>query len=407
MTARPDARRRLRGLRRASPHDAVSSGAIASTSSGSETPARRAPTRAASRPLNANPASPLLSRPSAARGPGGAGSGAEARRGRGRAGRRPRRRRAGWRTPGTGPRAAGRRRRSAGPRPRRPARRPGPGPRSFPGRRRPRRCTTRPRPPAAPRPRSNRRCSRAKTRSGTSLAQSAQMLRDRTRLRRRALHGHDAGHMAQAAQERGAEREMRGRRVVVDAERQAAGTRDRREVLEHLVVVQRRVGDGGKQARRGARGLRVPRQPDRVVRPQRADAHQDRHAPCRFLQGGLKRAAALGAGEIGVRAGAAEQADGVDARGAERGDKPAQGGHIDPAARVGWRDGEGGKPFQEHRDRPFLPPAVAGPTHDRDQRRIRTTPPIRRATPSKRGQSTERWARPIQPKWSNATEASI
>src|SRR3954467_15196744 len=133
-------------------------------------------------------------------------------------------------------------------------------------------------------------------------------------------------------------------------------------------------------ASRTASSVRVPAE---LIGAQRTDPSADRHSPRCFLDGGLECPATLSAGEIGVRAGTAEQADGVDAFHAERGDEPAQGGNIDLTSRIGGRDGEGGKPFQKHEDHPSCSPAGGRYTHNRVQRRIGTTPPIRRATPTR------------------------
>lgn len=162
------------------------------------------------------------------------------------------------------------------------------------------------------------------------------------RLGGRDLEGHDAGHPAQAADESRAEPEVRGARIVVDAERQPALARDGGEMLEYLVVGQRRVGHRGEQTGGGAGRFGVLREQHGLVRPQSPHADKDRNLSRRLRKGGVQSAPAFGSRKVRVGAGAAEQADRVDARRTEWRDESAQGGDVDLSARAGRRDGKGG-----------------------------------------------------------------
>lgn len=160
--------------------------------------------------------------------------------------------------------------------------------------------------------------------------------------RREALQRHDAIEPGDAADQRGREGEMRRRGVVVDRERQA-GARHGGEMLEHLVLGQRRVGHG-RQEPHGRAGIpRVLGEADRIVGPERADADQDRHAPAGLVERGTERPAPLLAREIGVGAGRAEQSDRVDARGDERRDEAPERRDVDTAIGAAGRDREGGQ----------------------------------------------------------------
>jgi hypothetical protein len=180
-------------------------------------------------------------------------------------------------------------------------------------------------------------------------AELRQMRGDGLRLRGRTLHGDDARQAAQSADERRAEAEMRGAGVVVDAERQAARSRHRGEVLKHLLLAQRRVGHGRQEAGGRSGGLRVLGEPHGVIGAQRADPDEDGDLRASLLDRGIERAATLEARKIGIGAGAAEEADGVDLSGTQRGDEPAKGVNLDPTLGVRRRDRESGKPLQKHR----------------------------------------------------------
>jgi hypothetical protein len=179
-------------------------------------------------------------------------------------------------------------------------------------------------------------------------AQVCQMRGDGVRLRGGALHGNNLGQTAQAADQRGAELEMRGAGIVVDAQRKAALPCHRGEVLEHFVLGQRRIGHGSQETRGRTGRLGVLGKPHGFVRAQRTDADQDGRLPRNLLKRSIERSAALGTRKVGIGAGAAEQADGVDLRGVESGDEPAKGGEIDPALCVCRGDRESGESPQEH-----------------------------------------------------------
>ena len=112
-------------------------------------------------------------------------------------------------------------------------------------------------------------------------------------------------------------------------------------MLKHLVVGERRVGDGGKQARCGTRGPRVLSQPHRLVRAQRADANENRRARPEHFEGDVERAPSFGARKVRVGAGAAEQPDRADLCGRERLKQAAERRAVDLAVGFAGRDREG------------------------------------------------------------------
>ena len=63
--------------------------------------------------------------------------------------------------------------------------------------------------------------------------------------------------------------------IVVDAERETTFACHCSEMLEHLILGERRVGDGRQEASGGACGFRILRQPDRLIGAQGADTDED------------------------------------------------------------------------------------------------------------------------------------
>src|SRR3954468_18777627 len=110
------------------------------------------------------------------------------------------------------------------------------------------------------------------------------MGRNGVRFRGRAFHSDDARKLAETAYECGAELEMCGAGIVVDAQRQTALPCHCGEVLEHLPVRERGVGHRSQKTCVSPYGLSILGEPHGLIGAQRTDPSEDRHSPGCFLE---------------------------------------------------------------------------------------------------------------------------
>ena len=131
-----------------------------------------------------------------------------------------------------------------------------------------------------------------------------------------------------------AETEVGGAGIVVDADRGAHCRAHRFEERVDLMVLQWLVGHGCQQQAGRTGILSILCQSQYIAGAQRTDAHDDRDG-ARMGQGFAQYAHALGFLQVGVAAGGAEHAHGVDASGYQALDQAGEGAQVD--ARFGHR----------------------------------------------------------------------
>jgi hypothetical protein len=157
------------------------------------------------------------------------------------------------------------------------------------------------------------------------------------------LHRLDRVDLRQAKQQRVAEAEMGGRRIVVDRQRQIRGAGHGGIVLIGLFLGKRNIGNGREQQAVSAGLCRIPSQRPSLVRTKRADPDHEGNAARHAFHRRDNRPAAFLARQIHKGAGAAEQADRLGPGVSDAVERALQGARVHAPRLVGGRQWKGGK----------------------------------------------------------------